>query len=97
MKHGTFFGYFESENNRPGAQENLLEVLKKYKMETTAMQETKWQGKEIRDTKSYTVLYNGKEKGRKELSTAFIVHRSIGNNLKHNILDFQPIKKECVD
>jgi len=31
MKHGTFFGYFECENNRPGAEENLLEVLKKYR------------------------------------------------------------------
>jgi len=53
-----------------------LEVLKKYRIETTAIQVTKWQGKEIKDIKSYTVLYSGKEKGRKELGT-FIFDRSI--------------------
>ncbi|XP_050502575.1 craniofacial development protein 2 isoform X2 [Diabrotica virgifera virgifera] len=75
--------------NRPGAQRVLLHELKRYKIGITAVQETKWLGKGIRDTKTHTILYSGKDEGNKEFGVAFI----LDNKMKHLITDFQAINE----
>ena len=75
--------------NKPGGQRNLLSELTRYKIRIAAIQETKWLGSEIRDTKTHTILQSGKTHGSKELGVAFIVDKGI----KANILDFQPVNE----
>ena len=74
---------------RPGAQRELFEELKRYKIGVAAVQETRWLGNGVRDTKTHTVLYSGREKGKRELGVAFVVDR----NLKHLIVDFHPVNE----
>lgn len=75
--------------NNPGAQASLLNELKKYNIAVTAIQETKWLGEGIRDTRTHTILYSGKENGHKEFGVAFIMD----NKIKHNILDFEAVNE----
>ena len=46
----------------------------------TAVQETKWTGVEIWDTKTHTIFSSGKNKSAKEGGVAFVVDRSIRAN-----------------
>jgi exonuclease III len=71
----------------------LLSQLKQYKVDITALQETRWQGKDITDMKSHTLFYSGKEEGTREFGVAFIVER----NMKRNVLDFKAVDERiCV-
>jgi len=71
----------------------LLSQLKEYRLDTTALQETKWQGKDIMDMKSHKLFYNGKEEGTREFGVAFVVER----NMKQNVLDFKAVDERiCV-
>ena len=72
---------------KTGALLSLLSQLKQYKLDITALQETRWQGKDIMDMKSHTLFYSGKEEGTREFGVAFIVER----NMKRNVLDFKAI------
>ncbi|XP_072403142.1 uncharacterized protein [Diabrotica undecimpunctata] len=75
--------------NRPGAQTALLQELKRYNLMITALQETRWLGKGVRDTKTHTILYSGKEQGIKECGVAFVVD----NVFKSKIIDFQAVNE----
>lgn len=44
-----------------------LEELKKYKIGTNEIQETKWMGSGIMDARSHTILYSGNKNGVREL------------------------------
>ena len=78
---------------KPGALLSLLSQLKQYKLDITALQETRWQGKDIMDMKSHTLFYSGKEEGTREFGVAFIVER----NMKRNVLDFKAVDERiCV-
>ena len=58
-----------------------------------ALQETRWQGKDIMDMKSHTLFYSGKEEGTREFGVAFVVER----NTKQNVLDFRAVNEQmCV-
>jgi exonuclease III len=71
----------------------LLPQLKEYRLGITALQETRWQGKDIMDMKSHTLFYSGKEEGTRELGVAFIAERST----KRNVLDFKAVDERiCV-
>ena len=70
---------------KTGALLSLLSQLKEYRLATTALQETRWQGKDIMDMKSHTLFYGGKEEGTREFGVAFVVER----NMKQNVLDFK--------
>nr|XP_012224226.1 PREDICTED: craniofacial development protein 2-like [Linepithema humile] len=74
---------------KPGAQRNLLDELKKYGIKIAAIQETRWPGQSIRDTRTHTILQSGKLQGNREFGVAFIIDRSI----KHSILDFQAVSE----
>jgi hypothetical protein len=52
---------------KTGALLSLLSQLKEYRLATTALQETRWQGKDITDMKSHTLFYSGKEEGTRDL------------------------------
>jgi len=52
-----------------------------------ALQETRWQGKDIMDMKSHTLFCGGKKGGTREFGVAFVVER----NMKWNILDFKAV------
>ena len=78
---------------KTGALLSLLSQLKEYRLDITALQETRWQGKDIMDMKSHTLFYSGKEKGTREFGVAFIVER----NMKKNVLDFKAVDERiCV-
>jgi len=78
---------------KPGALLSLLSQLKDYKLAITAVQETRWQGKDIMDMKSHTLFYSGKEGGTREFGVAFVVER----NMKRNVLDFKAAdERMCV-
>jgi hypothetical protein len=53
-----------------------------------AVQETKWMGNEIWDTKKHTIFQSGKSNGKREFGVAFIVNKE----MKKNILGFTPVK-----
>jgi hypothetical protein len=65
----------------------LLSQVKEYRVAITAMQETRWQGKDIKDMKSNTLFYSGKEEGIREFGVTFVVER----NMKRNVLDFKAV------
>jgi len=78
---------------RTGALLFLLSQLKEYWLAITALQETRWQGKDIMDIKSHTLFYSGKEKGVREFGVAFVVER----NMKRIVLDFKAVDERiCV-
>jgi len=79
--------------NKTGALLFLLSQLKEYRLAITALQETKWQGKDIMDRKSHTLFYIGKEGGTREFGVAFVAER----NMKRNVLDFKAVdERMCV-
>ena len=41
-----------------------------------ALQETRWQGKDIMDTKSHTLFYSGKEKDTREFRMTCVVDKT---------------------
>jgi len=78
---------------RTGALLSLLSQLKQYKLDITALQETRWQGKDILHMKSHTLFYSSKEEGTRKFGVAFVVDR----NMKRNVLDFKAINERiCV-
>jgi exonuclease III len=78
---------------KTGALISLLSQLKEYRLGITALQETRWQGKDVMGMKSHTLFYSGKEEGTRELGVAFIVERS----MKRNTLYFKAVDERiCV-
>jgi hypothetical protein len=65
----------------------LLSQLKEYGLGITAVQERRWQGKDLMDMKSHTLFYSGKEEGTREFGVAFIAERS----MKRYVLDFKAV------
>jgi exonuclease III len=78
---------------KTGALLSLLSQLKEYRLAIMALQETRWQGKDIMDMKSHTLFYSGKEEGTREFGVAIVVER----NMKWNVLDFKADdERRCV-
>jgi hypothetical protein len=77
---------------KAGSFRSLLHLIQQYQLKVTAIQEIRWLGKGIFDTRSHTVLYSGKEKGAHEAGVAFIVDKPI----KRNILKFDPINERLL-
>jgi exonuclease III len=79
--------------HKTGALLSSLSQLKECRLAITATQETRWQGKDIKDMKSHTLFYNGKEMRRREFEVAFVVERK----MKWNVLDFKAVdERMCV-
>ena len=74
---------------KPGALISLLSQLNEYRLVITALQETRWQGKDIMDVKSHTLFYIGKGGGNREFEVAFVAER----NMKRNVLDFEAVNE----
>jgi hypothetical protein len=73
-------------------QDSVKRLLQHYHMQIAAIQETKWMGNNVYDTKTHTVLQSGKEKGKREFGAAFIVNKAM-----KKILAFAPvIARICV-
>lgn len=73
--------------NREGAFKNLKEVMKNYKVSIAALQEVRWKGADIMDSRDYTIFYSGGN--RKQLGTGFMV----ASNLKQTVLGFKPVNE----
>jgi hypothetical protein len=58
-------------------------------MQITAVQETKWVGNEIWDTKTHTIFQSRKSNGKREFGVAFIVNKE----MKKNILGLTPFSE----
>jgi len=52
---------------------SLLPQLKECRLAITAVQETRWRGKDLMDMKSHTLFYSAKEEGSREFGVAFVV------------------------
>jgi len=83
---GLDFWYKE----RPNAVQNwdtiaLLSQLNEQKFDIATLQGTRWQGKDIMDTKSHIAFASGKEKGTREFGVGFVVDR----NMKRDAVDFK--------
>lgn len=78
--------------HRSGALKELCGEMRKYKLDILAVQESRWKGGGIFDTRSHTVLYCGSEQ-RHEFGVAFIVDKG----MKANVLGFTPVNERmCV-
>jgi hypothetical protein len=55
---------------------SLLYQIQQYQLKVTAIQEIRWLGKGIFDTRSHTVLHSGKGKGAHEARVAFVVDKT---------------------
>jgi exonuclease III len=73
---------------KAGSLKALTQQLEKYKMQITAVQETKCLGNEIRDT-THTIFQSGKSNGKREFGVAFIVNKEMNKN----ILGFTPVSE----
>lgn len=62
--------------------------MKKYRINVLAIQETRWTGKGITDTKIHTILQSGND-SKHEFGVAFIVEKKI----KDNILNLKSINE----
>jgi exonuclease III len=49
-----------------------LSQLQQYRRDITALQETRWQGKDIMNMKSHALFYSVKEKGTRECGVAIV-------------------------
>jgi exonuclease III len=90
-KKDLIFGTWNVQTSyKTGALLSLLSQLKEYRLAITAIQETRWQG---RDMKSHTLFYSNKEEGSRDFGVAFVVER----NMKRNVLDFKAVdERMCV-
>jgi exonuclease III len=66
---------------KTGSLKSLTQQLQKYQIKITAVQETKWMGNEIWDTKTHTIFQSGKSNGKREFGVAFIVNKEMKNIL----------------
>jgi len=62
---------------KPGALLSVLSQLKEYRFAIIALQETRWQGKDIWDMKSHTLLIQWQREGTRENGVAFEVERNM--------------------
>lgn len=75
-----------------GALRALGQVMRKYRVDVLAVQETRWTGEGIYDTRTHTILHSG-NKDRHKFGVAFLVDRSF----KSRILNFTAISESiCV-
>jgi exonuclease III len=65
----------------------LTQQLDSFQLHIVAIQETKWMGSNIWDTKTHTILQSGKQNGKREFGVAFILDKVT----KRNIMAFTPI------
>jgi hypothetical protein len=70
---------------RAGILENLIQELKRYKINITAVGEIQWKGNDIFNNDGYTVCYSGSN-DRDIFVTGLLAH----NKLKGAIIDFIP-------
>jgi hypothetical protein len=59
----------------------LTQQLDLYRLHIVAIQETKWIGNNIWDTKTHTILHSGKQNGKRECGVAFIVDKVTKRNI----------------
>jgi exonuclease III len=62
---------------RAGSLEVLCKTGQQYKYHIVALQETRWHGKGVMDTKTHRIFYSAKEKGTHEAGVAFLVDKKM--------------------
>jgi exonuclease III len=79
--------------HKSGALKALIQQIQQYKLKVIAIQETRWLGNEIWDTKTHTFLNSGKKQRTHEAGVAFIVDKV----MKRNIINFDHINERiCI-
>ena len=73
--------------NKAGGLNNLKDIMEKYKLDILALQEIRWRGNDIMDTKNFSLLYSGHDKNT--FGTGFLISKK----LKESLIDFQPISE----
>lgn len=71
---------------RPGALDILVDALDKTNMDITAIQETRWPGKDIIQRPTYTFLYSGEQR-RYTSGTGFILNKKT----MRAVIDWKPV------
>lgn len=73
--------------NRPGAFAELKAQMTKYKIKIAALQETKWKGVKVMDSKGYTMFCSGGNNNT--FGTGFLVDKSV----KGNVIKFEAVNE----
>jgi hypothetical protein len=60
---------------RPGTLKNLIQELKRYKINIAAVQEIWWKENYVFDSDDYTICYSGSS-GKNIFGTGFLVHKN---------------------
>jgi exonuclease III len=71
---------------RCGALRNLISIIQEYKIDILAIQEVRWLGQNILEKKEGTIYYSYHNQTH-QFGTGFMVNK----NMKHLVIDFQPI------
>ena len=72
---------------RPGALRQLTQALRTAKLDITAIQETRWPGKDLMTSSDYKFYYSGKNDGPREFGTGFMVF----GRARNAVIGFNPV------
>jgi hypothetical protein len=73
---------------RPGALAKLKEELKKYRVAIATVQEVRWCGNGIVDSRDFAICYSGNKK-QTQFGTGFTIHKKYTSL----IMDFNPVNE----
>jgi hypothetical protein len=66
---------------KPGAAQNIVKKIKKYKLKIVALQEIRWDDTGTIDIQETTILY-GKSNDQRQVGTGFALHKSLIPNIR---------------
>ena len=66
---------------------SLTDALRTAKLDITAIQETRWPGKNLMSSRYYKFYYSGKHDGPREFGTGFMVF----GRSRNAVIDFNPV------
>ncbi|XP_008181820.1 uncharacterized protein LOC103309055 [Acyrthosiphon pisum] len=81
-KNGLLFGTWNVRTLfKPGAAQNIVKEIEKYKLKIVALQEIRWDDTGTLDIQETTILY-GKCNERRQFGTGFAIHKSLVPNIR---------------
>ncbi|XP_025406267.1 craniofacial development protein 2-like [Sipha flava] len=82
QKHSLLFGTWNVRILfKPGAAQNIVKKIKKYKLKIVALQEIRWDDTGTIDIQETTILY-GKSNDQRQVGTGFALHKSLIPNIR---------------
>jgi hypothetical protein len=72
---------------QPGKMQEVAQEMTRYKIDTMALQQIRWQGTERIDKPEFTIIYSGPQKRTGQFETGFMITRK----MKASILEYETI------